>query len=62
MQTARRQLRRFLRSEDGPTTTEYAVLLAVIVITAVTAMGGFGVKMGNIYTSISATAGAATAS
>ena len=36
-------MKAFLRSEDGPTATEYAVLLALIIvvcITAITAVGG----------------------
>ena len=36
-------LKRFLRSEDGPTATEYAVMLALIIvacIAAITALGG----------------------
>jgi pilus assembly protein Flp/PilA len=42
-----RRLRRFLRREDGPTTVEYAVLLAGIIavcISAVTAVGGQSVN------------------
>ncbi len=34
--------RTFLRSEDGPTTVEYAVLMALIVIALVTAVTQFG--------------------
>ena len=45
----------FLQSEEGPTTTEYAVLIAVICIAAITALSGFGGKVGNIYTSIQGT-------
>jgi len=45
----------FLRAEDGPTATEYAVLIAVISIAAITTMSGFGGKVGNIYTAIDAT-------
>ena len=29
----------FLRSEDGPTATEYAVMLALIIVAAITAIG-----------------------
>lgn len=45
----------FLRSEDGPTATEYAVLLAVICIGVISALSQFGDHMGNIYTSIDGT-------
>jgi len=43
------------RSEAGPTTTEYAVLIAVICVAVIGALSGFGVKMDNIYTSITST-------
>jgi len=45
----------FLRSEDGPTATEYAVLIALICIGVITAMSGFGAKVGNIYTAVQST-------
>ena len=32
------QLQRFLREEDGPTAVEYAVILALIVLTCMTAV------------------------
>ena len=40
---------RFLRSEDGPTATEYAVLLAIIAATTLVAMGMFGERMNALY-------------
>jgi pilus assembly protein Flp/PilA len=45
----------FLRSDDGPTATEYAVLIAVICIAVIGAMSGFGGHVGNIYTAIQGT-------
>jgi pilus assembly protein Flp/PilA len=35
---------RFLRSEDGPTAVEYAVMLALIVIVCLTAITAVGTK------------------
>jgi len=35
-------VRRFLRSEDGPTAVEYAVMLALIVIVCLTAIRSIG--------------------
>lgn len=32
----------FVRSEDGPTATEYAVMLALIIVVCLTAIGGIG--------------------
>ncbi len=35
-------VKRFLTSEDGPTTTEYAIMLALIVLTALAGIIGIG--------------------
>jgi pilus assembly protein Flp/PilA len=43
---------RFLHSEDGPTATEYAVMLALIIMVALGAITGIGVKLDSIYTSL----------
>ena len=43
---------RFARSEDGPTGTEYAVLLGVIVLVAVTAISGIGTTVGATFASL----------
>jgi pilus assembly protein Flp/PilA len=39
----------FLRSEEGPTTVEYAVMLGMILAACVVAIGLLGVLVGNIY-------------
>ncbi len=39
----------FLRSEDGPTATEYAVMLALIIIVALAAIGTLGQKVNTIF-------------
>lgn len=36
------RVKNFLRSEDGPTATEYAVMLALIIVVCLTAIGGIG--------------------
>ena len=46
---------RFFRSEDGPTGTEYAVLLGVIALTVLGAMSTFGERMNSIYVMVSNT-------
>jgi len=46
---------RFLRSEDGPTATEYAVLIAVICVAVIGALSTFGVHMDNLYMSLAST-------
>ena len=45
-------LSRFLRDEDGPTATEYAILLAMLIIGAMAAISGIGSRMMGLYTSI----------
>ena len=37
-----RRVKKFLRSEDGPTAVEYAVMLALIVIVCLTAIQSIG--------------------
>lgn len=37
-----KKLQRFLKSEDGPTAVEYAVMLALIVIVCLTAIQSIG--------------------
>ena len=46
-------LGRLVRSEDGPTATEYAVLVALIAIGVLITMSTFGSSMNGIYLSIS---------
>ena len=48
-------LRRFLRDDGGPTATEYGVMIAVICVAVIGALSAFGVHMGNLYTTLSAT-------
>jgi pilus assembly protein Flp/PilA len=42
----------FLRSEDGPTATEYAVMLALIIIVALAAITQLGTTVSGIFTSV----------
>ena len=42
MKNFAKTVKRFLVSEDGPTAVEYAVMLALIVITCLTAIGSVG--------------------
>ena len=55
MNTMHQLIRDFIRSEDGPTATEYAVLIGVICIVTLASMGMFGVHMDDIYVSIKGT-------
>ncbi|MCP4248721.1 MAG: Flp family type IVb pilin [bacterium] len=49
------QIKRFLRSEDGPTATEYAIMLALIAMAVVVAMRQFGEHVSGIYVYIDGT-------
>ena len=50
-----RRLAILLKSEEGPTATEYAVLIAVIAMGVIVAMGSFGQHVNNIYLSLAGT-------
>jgi len=42
----------FLRSEDGPTATEYAVMLALIIIVALGAITGLGTTVAGVFDNV----------
>ncbi len=46
---------RLFQSEDGPTATEYAVLLGVISLTVIGAMSTFGESMNELYVILNGT-------
>ncbi len=49
-----KKARNFLLSEDGPTATEYAVMLALIIIVALAAITLLGTKVKTIFTNVEA--------
>ena len=49
------RLGEFARSEDGPTATEYAVMLALIIVTALGALTTLGQNLFAWYVDIQAT-------
>ena len=49
------QVQRFLKSEDGPTAVEYAVMLALIVIVCLTAIQAIGTNANATFNSIATT-------
>lgn len=55
MKTTYQVIRQFLRSQDGPTATEYAVLIAVICVAVIGALSSYGIHMEALYTSLAAT-------
>ena len=46
------RMKSFLVSEDGPTATEYAVMLALIIIVALGAITGLGTTVDTIFTNV----------
>jgi pilus assembly protein Flp/PilA len=42
----------FIKSEDGPTATEYAVMLALIIIVALGAISGLGTTVSGIFSGV----------
>ncbi len=47
-------VKNFLKSEDGPTATEYAVMLALIIIVSLAAITGIGTTVSGIFTTVDA--------
>jgi pilus assembly protein Flp/PilA len=42
----------FLKSEDGPTAVEYAVMLALIIVVCIAAITTLGTNANNTFTSV----------
>jgi pilus assembly protein Flp/PilA len=50
---------RFLQREDGPTTVEYAVMLALIVVACIAGVTSLGSSANQTFTTVSNAVGAA---
>ena len=50
----------FLREEEGATATEYAVMLALIIIAALAAITALGTKVKDIFTTVDTNLGTTT--
>ncbi len=48
------KVERFLKSEDGPTAVEYAVMLALIVVTCLSAITAIGTAAQSTFQKVSA--------
>lgn len=46
------RMREFLVSEDGPTATEYAVMLALIIVVAIAAVTLLGQSVKGVFTNV----------
>jgi pilus assembly protein Flp/PilA len=49
MKAVMNRVSNFIRSEDGPTATEYAVMLALIIVVCLTAIGGIGANANTTF-------------
>lgn len=52
MKALGRRVRDFLVSEDGPTATEYAVMLALIIVVAIAAITSLGQSVDSTFTDV----------
>ncbi|MCY2940713.1 MAG: Flp family type IVb pilin [Planctomycetota bacterium] len=50
MNTLREKLVKFLKSEDGPTAVEYAVMVALIIVVSIAAITALGSKVSTTFT------------
>lgn len=57
MKSFARKALRFLKSEDGPTAVEYAVMLALIVLVCLTSITSVGTKAKSTFSNIAASIG-----
>lgn len=46
------KLKRFLKSEDGPTAVEYAVMLSLIVVVCITAVSSIGTRASSTFNNV----------
>jgi Flp pilus assembly pilin Flp len=57
MHQMRIHVRRLLANEDGPTTCEYAILLALLIVAAIAGIRLLGPNMRILYTAVTAALG-----
>ncbi len=60
MTTLRTYLVRFLKSEDGPTAVEYAVMLALIIVVCIVAITALGTNANATFGTVGNTIGASS--
>ena len=59
MRSIKNALRRFLKSEEGPTAVEYAVMLSLIIVVCLTAVSTLGKRTSSTFTTIGSQLGPA---
>lgn len=55
MRSFAQKVRRFLKSEDGPTAVEYAVMLALIIVVCLTAITTLGQRANDTFNNVANT-------
>jgi pilus assembly protein Flp/PilA len=55
-----KKIRHFIRSEDGPTAVEYAVMLALIIVVCLVAISSVGSQASNTFSNVAASIGGAS--
>jgi pilus assembly protein Flp/PilA len=50
-------VQKFLKSEDGPTAVEYAVMLALIIVVCLTAVNSIGTNANTTFTNVAGSLG-----
>ncbi len=55
MQNFMNRAKQFIKSEDGPTATEYAVMLALIIVVAIAAVSSLGTKVSQMFSAVDGT-------
>jgi pilus assembly protein Flp/PilA len=60
MMTLAQHVRRFLKSEDGPTAVEYAVMLALIIVVCLVAISAVGSQASATFSNVAASIGGAS--
>ena len=54
------KLKRFLKSEDGPTAVEYAVMLSLIIVVCITAVSSIGTNASSTFTNVAGQLGSSS--
>jgi pilus assembly protein Flp/PilA len=54
------ELKRFLKSEDGPTAVEYAVMLALIIVVCLVAITSVGSQASSTFSNVASSIGGAS--
>jgi pilus assembly protein Flp/PilA len=57
MKSILNRVHRFIKSEDGPTAVEYAVMLALIIVACLVIIGSLGTSVSSTFSSVNSSLG-----